>query len=164
MTVIFAATGHRPTRLHATNPYSADNAARLEVFAHGWLVTCRPDVCMTGMALGWDTAWAVAARKLGIAVHAVPAFHGMESRWPAASQAKYHAILAAADEVTFVNGGHTPVGSLFARDEWMVLSATMMVALWDGQQTGGTWHTVKFAQRQGVPVENLWSEYARSQH
>ena len=116
--------------------------------------------CISGMALGADTIFAEAVmhvKSLGWPVRLIAAvpFTGQESRWNARSQQKFHAILAAADEVKVVSeGGYTPA-KMQIRNEWMVNNAHFTLAVWDGRRKGGTWNCIRYALKQGKTVWQL---------
>lgn len=150
-----AATGHRPDKLGG---YGAHVDDRLRKLAFDFLAVEMPDEAISGMALGWDMAFAEAALLLGIPLVAAVPFAGQESKWPAASQARYRSILErAARVVTVCDGGYSPV-KMTARNEWMVDTCDMVVALWNGSP-GGTGNCVAYARRQNRPVINLWILY-----
>src|SRR3546814_15540871 len=89
------------------------------------------------MALGWDTAWALAALDLGVPLTAAVPFCGQEKSWPAESQRRFHSILERAAAVEIVCPGGFAAHKMQTRNEWMVDHADGVVALWDGS-TGGT--------------------------
>jgi hypothetical protein len=61
--VIIAVTGHRPGKLGG---YNADVLSRATLLAAKHLRALDPKEVITGMALGWDTACALAAIRLHI--------------------------------------------------------------------------------------------------
>jgi hypothetical protein len=91
--VIRAATGHRPNKLGGYGPAITD---RLRRGARRFLEAHRDTTeAVGGMALGWDTGWALAALDIGVPLTAAVPFKGQESRWPVESQRLYHWILSA---------------------------------------------------------------------
>ena len=65
--MIVAATGHRPNKLAPLSIcYSTRVLQRLIDLATAYLEKSNPDAVISGMALGWDTAIAIAAIKLNI--------------------------------------------------------------------------------------------------
>lgn len=149
-----AATGHRPSKLGG---YGDDVGARLRRLATDHLIETRPDCVISGMALGWDIEWAVAAIALGIPVLAALPFIGQADAWPKESQARHRGVLAKCAHVTIVcDGGYSP-HKMQRRNEWMVDHATELVALWDGS-SGGTWNCIKYAKKK-LPIINLWPQW-----
>src|SRR3546814_14666189 len=101
--VILAATGHRPGKLGG---YGEDVLARLRKGARSFLERERnATAAISGMALGWDTAWALAALDLGVPLTAAVPFSGQENSWPAESQRRFHSILERAAAVEIVCPG-----------------------------------------------------------
>jgi uncharacterized phage-like protein YoqJ len=160
--VILAGTGHRPARLgfgrmDGYHPLVRD---RLQALARAALLREGPDVVISGMALGWDTALAMAALGLGLPLHAYVPFRGQESRWNADDQVLYHWILGCAAEVVVVSPGGYSAWKMQTRNEAMVDASGTVLALWNGQD-GGTANCVRYAERRGVPVRNLWGSWRR---
>lgn len=157
--MILAATGHRPEKLGG---YGESVAARLRRGATRYLKTqIGVEQVISGMALGWDTAWALAATDLGIPFIAAIPFAGQECRWPTESQERYWALLKKSARVVIVNDGGYHPAKMQSRNCWMVEHSDKLVALWDGS-SGGTANCVKWAETIGKPVENLWPHFARS--
>lgn len=69
--MLIAATGHRPDKLGGYGRHDA----RLEDIARGYLSMLQPAGVITGMALGWDTRFALAALSLGLPLHAAVPFN-----------------------------------------------------------------------------------------
>ncbi len=155
--MIIAGTGHRPNKLGG---YDALAGLKVGLVALEYLKRERPHRVISGMALGWDQELATAALALGIPLWAAIPFDGQEKAWPEESQEKYHDILQAAHSVTVVcEGGYAP-WKMQKRNEWMVDKATKMAALWDGS-AGGTANCIRYAQKMGKPIDNLWDEFVK---
>ena len=149
-----AATGHRPSKL----PLTGYNIKPLISLAGQWLDEVRPDIVISGMALGWDQAVALAAIEQGILLYAYVPFIGQADKWPPQSHATYQRILQACDEVKVIcPGGYSPE-KMQRRNEAMVHDCDQLLALWDGSP-GGTGNCVAYAEIEGCPVENLWDRY-----
>lgn len=158
--MIVAGTGHRPNKLGG---YSTEAKARLVRIAMRGL--CRPHTtkAITGMALGWDTALAVACWTLNIPFTAAVPFRGQESRWPKESQELYHWLLDRAKEVVYVcDAGYAP-WKMQVRNEWMIDNCDSVLALWDGSK-GGTGNCIAYADKVGRPIVNLYEEYKNEHH
>jgi hypothetical protein len=152
-------TGHRP---HLLGGYLVQPA--LEHLALITLADMRPQRVCTGMALGWDQAIAAACITLDIPFVAVlPGFAsgGYQcTRWPAASQARFHQLLAAAAEIErcpFPGAGR----EFHHRDQRLVERCDDLLALWNGDPKTGTGITVTMAR--GKPVHNVWGAWHGSQ-
>jgi len=147
-------TGHRQV------PYPNGSFAKLVDFAREKLAELQPDMVLSGMALGWDQACAIAAIQLSIPLHAVVPFSSQYIRWPEKQQFIFAKILCKADEVTVLHRGSpsdktAAVRLLNERNVWMVRRADMVLALYSGRP-GGTRNAVNFAKGIGKPVVNVW--------
>lgn len=108
---------------------------------------------ITGMAIGVDTVVARAAMELkeeyGADVRIVAAvpFKGQECKWPLSAQQEYNAIIASCDEVVYVcDEGYAP-WKMQKRNEYMVDRSNKVVAVWNGDMSGGTYNCVKYAKK-----------------
>lgn len=149
--MIIAGTGHRPPKLGG---YSTDVLRRLVTFATDHLDFHRPTRVISGMALGWDTALAIAATRLEIPWTAAIPFPAQPDRWPESSRARYHKLLDRAADVVTLADTYSPQ-AMQTRNEWMVDHADQVWALWNGTP-GGTSNCLTYAARTARPVVNLW--------
>ena len=158
-TLILSATGHRPNKIGG---YSADADTKRCQLAHDFLKprADRLKHVISGMALGWDMAWAEAALALSISFIAAVPFNGQDSLWPALSQKRYKVLLQHAKKVVVVCAGGYDVWKMQKRNEWMVDNSAAIVALWNGT-SGGTANCVRYANLKKVPVVNLWAKWAK---
>lgn len=150
--MIIAATGHRPDK---SGGYGAAADQRRRDLAFDYLAERRPRYVISGMALGWDTAFAEAAYNLGIPFVAAVPFRGQDSRWPEHSRQVFRALLAVAAEVVIVSPGLYTAYAMHRRNEWMVDRCDRVCALWDGSD-GGTGSCLKYARKMGKPIDNVW--------
>ena len=152
-----AGTGHRPSKLGGYSPGLQD---KLIALAKNYLSTL-PEPCdhmiITGMALGWDQALAVAAIHLGFPLTCVIPFKGQEKVWPLNEQEQYHKILEHA-HTAITLAEEFSVKAMYDRNIWMVDHSDRMVALYDGSG-GGTAHCLRYAQSKSIPIDNLWEKY-----
>lgn len=96
---IICGTGHRPQKLDGFGHKAQHMLVNL---AEDWLADNKPDRVISGGALGWDTALALAALKCGIYLTVAVPFVGQESKWPSESQEIYRGILERANYVHVV--------------------------------------------------------------
>jgi len=156
MSLVIAATGHRPNKLGG---YNELNQQKLVKLAYDYLCELQPDGVISGLALGWDMAFAEAARLLSIPLHGAVPFAGQESRWPVESQREWRRLIDSCTSVTVVSDGGYHPEKMQIRNEWMVDRAHRLCALWDGSR-GGTGSCIRYAmQRQVITIDNLWSEW-----
>lgn len=140
MTVV-SATGHRPDKLGG---YSTAARVRLTRFAESVIPSYSPTEFVSGMALGWDTACALACLSLGVPLVAAVPFEGQESRWPEESQRLFRWILSRASRVVVVSPGGYAAFKMQVRNQWMVDNCDRILALWDGT-SGGTSNCIAYA-------------------
>jgi uncharacterized phage-like protein YoqJ len=154
--MIVAATGHRPEKCGGYG--AAAKAVRVGI-AESYLKTVRPSEVIVGMALGWDQDVALAALNLGLPYTAALPFSGQETAWPIASQDLYWSLVQLAAKVIVVSPGGYSTRAMHARNRWMVDRCDSLMALWNGDITGGTANCVVYAEKKGKPIVNLWAEY-----
>ncbi|AFZ11366.1 hypothetical protein Cri9333_0392 [Crinalium epipsammum PCC 9333] len=161
---IVGVTGHRPQKLAPANVcYSDEVLKQLTRLALIHLRKLEPCQVITGMALGWDCAIAIAALHLEIPVVAAVPFEGQELQWPEQSQIRYKKILrkisANNGEIVIVSQGGYSGEKMLLRDEYIVDNSKIILALWDGGASGGTAHTVKYAKKKKLDIVNVWSDW-----
>jgi uncharacterized phage-like protein YoqJ len=155
---IIAVTGHRPEKLGG---HGADVLSRLTLLAARYLRVLNPSEVITGMALGWDTACALAAIRLHIPFVAALPFEGQASRWSVEQRAMYHTILTHASEVVTVATARTdPMFNYQSRNEWMADRCEELLVLWDGSP-GGTANMIRYATGPGRwrKLYNVWEDW-----
>lgn len=148
-----AATGHRPDKLGGYNQKAFE---KLYDIAFDWLMKEQPHKCISGMALGWDQAFAKAAMDLGIKVIAAIPFKGQSDVWPVQSRNFYNKLLK--NELcrkVIVNDGAYQYWFMQTRNEWMVDHCDKLLAMWDGS-TGGTYNCIKYARKKEIEIINLY--------
>ena len=150
---ITAGTGHRPPKLGGYRPEVTNALYRM---ARTWLTEQRPGCVISGMALGWDQALAMAAYDVGIPFHAYVPFKGQESTWPQESRDMHHMLLKRAARIVHVCEPGYAAWKMQRRNEAMVDACTHVLALWDGS-SGGTENCVKYAEKKRKPIINLWA-------
>jgi uncharacterized phage-like protein YoqJ len=153
--MIVAGTGHRPGKAY---PHGDDALWQLIHLAESALAEIKPTAVISGMALGFDTALAKASLRLGIPLWAYIPFVGQEGRWPTPSQVRYHLLLNQAERVRVVCRGGFSAEKMMARNRAMVDDSQLVLALYDGSNSG-TGNAVVYAKGRGVPIRNLWSRW-----
>lgn len=156
MALVIAATGHRPNKLGG---YGAKTFKKLVRTADQYLRQWQPDSTISGMALGWDMAFAQASVELGIPFHAAVPFEGPQSQWPASSQRYWEGLIKLAASVTVVSSGAYHPEKMQIRNEWMVNRSHRLCALWDGS-AGGTGNCIRYAESNPkVSIDNVWPQW-----
>lgn len=160
--MIWSTTGHRPGI--STFPDTDLYFRKLVRLATTWIEASedRLAVAITGMALGWDQAFAQACAGYGIPFVAAVPFVGQEVRWSAYDQARYRRLIGKAHRVEIVSQSDEDLPSAYyVRNRWMIDNSQSLVCLYDGRPRGGTYYTVAYATKKQMPVENLWSKWVR---
>lgn len=159
--MVIAVTGHRPPKLGGFGP---DVFKRLVSLAGYELTPYAPgnaegDRVITGMALGWDQAVAIACIKLSIPFTAAVPCQGQENMWPESSRQLYWKILGhELCKMELVTAAPYSPRLMQVRNEWMVDRADKILALWDGS-SGGTGNCVKYARAKGKPIDVCWDRW-----
>lgn len=153
----YAGSGHRPDKLGGYLNWPTTKAGLL-AFARHQLRALGVTRVISGMAQGWDQVLAVAAITEGIPFTAAIPCRGFELRWPVETRFKYASILLRADHTHVVCDGDFAIWKLQKRNEWMVDQCGKVLALWDGSP-GGTLNCIKYANKRGAEVKNVWDEW-----
>lgn len=153
--MIVSATGHRP---HKLGGYGDDVFERLTRLAMVALRRLEPFHVISGMALGWDQAVAMAAARLSIPYTAACPFEDMHVKWPEHAKHRFIWLHEQAQHVEYVSPGDYAPWKMQARNIWMVNRADKMLALWDGS-VGGTENCLDHALLMGVPMVNVWGDW-----
>lgn len=167
-----ALTGHRPNKLAGYDlghQFYVRLQARLEALLVEGLGKHEHLSLHSGMALGADTVWSMAALNVReqhrdrISFVAEVPVMTQSQRWPSrVDRDRWASHLAVADEVHVYAQAYSPQ-CLWARNRAMIDAAQLLLAVWDGQPGGGTAGAVDYAQKHGVRVyridpAQLWNE------
>lgn len=167
---IVTVTGHRPK--YFRDGYSEKTTDILLNISYDWLDTNKPDLVYIGVALGWDICCAKSCISLHIPFVASVPFRNQDAKWSPKQQKEYRWLLTQADKIVYIDeltdsqylvknsklGLYNPY-KLLLRNNWMIDQCTEVVAMWNGEATGGTYQAVKYAKSKGLTVTNLWGEY-----
>ena len=85
-----------------------------------------------------------------IRLFAAPAFRGMEKQWEKDWQKKYHAVLQASNDITFVSD-KPGRAAFFRRNKWMVDRSKRVIGVYTGAP-GGTKETIAYAEKLGREI------------
>lgn len=142
--MIVAFTGHRPNKLGG---YNIPNPIYNHIYSQidQVLKSLKPERVISGMALGIDQWAAIIAKRLNIPFTAAIPFEGQEGNWPSASQKTYKQLLSFAEEKVIVCEGSYAASKMQIRNEWMVDRCDTLIAVYNGDATGGTANCVRYA-------------------
>jgi uncharacterized phage-like protein YoqJ len=148
--MILAITGHRP---HKLGGYIIPNPIANEVITklRESLVILKPEVVLSGMALGVDQWVAQICIDLGVPFDAIIAFEGYETKWPRQSQDWFKHLMAKARKKVLLSTGAYSPSLLHERNYWLVNNSDALLAVWDGRPGSGTASCVQYAQLKQPP-------------
>lgn len=117
------------------------------------------DTILCGMASGWDLALGRIAMIMEFNVWTVRPWAGHRPRVSEISM--YEALESYAQRHVITNDSLFYPGPWCyqIRNEWMVDNGDQGLALWNGKESGGTYNCIKYAEKKGKPVVNIWRNY-----
>lgn len=80
---------------------------------------------------------------------------GQDRGWPQAEKEEFHRLLGQADIQTCLSQEYTK-GCMHTRNRYMVDSSSLLIAFYNGDKTGGTAYTCRYAAKKGIQVINLF--------
>lgn len=150
------------SRLAAESHDLRDPLEVLVELAEEYLRKLKPALVITGMALGWDTAIALACVRLGLPFLSALPFPKQASRWPQKDQDRHAFLLKRAALVVVIGSNELADADIRAamqwRNEFMVDHAQLVLACFDGS-AGGTANCVEDARAQGKTIVNTYSRW-----
>jgi uncharacterized phage-like protein YoqJ len=121
------------------------------------------DTFICGGALGFDTEAAIEVLKLKkkkykeIKLHIYAPCQGQDARWNSRDQRLYKEILSRADYVDMPNTLYNNQ-CMKVRNYKMVDSSAYLIAYYDGTFASGTGQTVRYGEKCGLEIVNLYNE------
>lgn len=108
---------------------------------------------VSGMALGFDQWFAIEAVKLGCELHAYLPFPAEDQsrKWNDADRAGYQSLLGLSTLIRH-EADAFEFAAYHRRNQAMVDSADLMVAMTNGKRSGGTWDCLGRIVRAGTPT------------
>lgn len=156
MKKILAMTGHRPHLFPCKYDEQDVWAYNVKKEIRNFILRYNPDICISGMAIGADTWFAEEAIKAKIPLHAYIPFKGQGNAWPEFVKARYNKIIKEASLVKCISESYNKQ-VFFERDKAMVNDCDEMLSIRDpGVTKGGTVYTIKYAEKMGKKVTNIW--------
>ncbi len=157
-------TGHRPSGFvwdYEDKDYALhkDYLLRLEYFIEHAIIHNQTQRFICGSALGADADCAETIIRLRkkypyIKLQIAEAYEKYGENYAPKNKARYLAIMAHADSVYNACKQFTPWCTA-RRNQYMVDNADMLIAIWNGEEKGGTFNTVKYALKKGLPIRYL---------
>jgi len=118
------------------------------------------DHFIVGMALGVDLDFAEAVIKSKqnflhkIVLEAAIPCCTQTKFWSDEDKSRYNMILTHCDIVNVISETYTR-WCMSKRNKYMVDKADHVIAVWNGQQKGGTWNTIKYVEKCNKPLEYI---------
>ncbi|MCY8549487.1 DUF1273 domain-containing protein [Bacillus haynesii] len=158
-----AFTGHRPDKLFGYDPLEEGNMRlflKLKTLVERLINRRGIDTFVSGMALGsdmWSAQVVLSLRKKYPHIKlicAVPCMNQSE-KWKREDKDTYHNILKDADHICYISKENYTPWCMQRRNEWMIDNSKFLIAIWDGVEAGGTWNTVKYANKRQRSIIRL---------
>lgn len=151
--MIIAFSGHRPNKLDGYDPGNQTRTMiRMALMQLIENIETKNVTFISGMAQGFDqdAAWCIVHYRNNFypdfKLHAYLPCEGQDYLWPTIAKQSYHSLLEQANEVVLVNKGTYASWKMLARNKAMVDKCDLLIACWNGEEKGGTWHTINYAQ------------------
>ena len=112
---------------------------------------------ISGGALGVDMDFAEAVlyfrdkKHYDISLEIAIPCPNQDLKWSTQDKDRYKTILDSADVKTLVNEHYTSF-CMHKRNEYMVDNSDLVLAFWNGEDSGGTFYTLSYAQKKGKRV------------
>lgn len=154
---VVAFTGHRPERLRGLG---GDRTDQVRKAIDEYLDQLKPSMVISGMAQGVDMIAFHSARLRDIPVIAAVPWKGHAGQWSASKRNEYLALLEQAEDVVITSPVEDYELSVYSvRNRWMVDKCTVLAAVWDGSDDGGTYDAIRYARRISRPINYLQWRY-----
>lgn len=156
---IVCVTGHRPNKLYGYDLNNSKYKELIKVFKK-FLKEKNCKEAFSGMALGVDTAFALAVLELkaegfDIKLHcAIPCLNHSSKWFNKVDIDRYNRILSMADTVVIVTEEEYKPYLMQIRNQYMVDRADIVLSVWDGSN-GGTGNCVKYSEKKGKQRYNI---------
>lgn len=148
-------TGHRYKSFHFKTDEAHEDCLKIKQLMKEQIINLRENYkviqYISGMALAVDQWAAEIVLELKednpfITLHcALPSEH-QTNGWTEKQQDRYFKILRKCDKETWVQDDYTP-DCFMKRNKFMVDNSDFVLAVWNGQKSGGTYQTISYAKK-----------------
>ena len=111
---------------------------------------------ISGMALGVDLDFAETVLKLrkkyAITLECALPCPEQAAKWDKKAKSRYEKILRKADIVTLVSDKYDSQ-CMLKRNRYMVDKSGLVIAVFNGIESGGTWYTMNYAKKEHKTIE-----------
>ncbi len=154
-----AFTGHRPHKLPWRYDEASEGCVQLKAVLASQIAKLIENGVtdfLSGMALGVDIicselVLAQREKNPALKIHCILPCVEQDVKWPASARERYHSILRRADSIVYVNRGYQK-NCMLERDRFLVEWSDCLLAVYNGEQRGGTAATVRYAKRAGREI------------
>ena len=155
MKKICCCTGHRPQKFpwnygegKEHKKYLAEMTRQIEK-----LIDSGYTYFISGGAIGVDMDFADAVLQVkkqykDIMLEIAVPCRNQDLKWSKDDKKRYEKILSNADFVNVLSESYTSF-CMQKRNEYMVDKSNLVLAFWNGEEIGGTWNTINYAERKG---------------
>ena len=155
--MIIAVTGHRPDRLWGYN-LSHSKYKELSSLMYNFLEKNNAIYCISGMALGVDTVFAITSIKYrnnnpskNIIVECAIPCRNHTSKWQQEDKLRYLRMIEEADIITKVSNESYQPWLMQKRNEYMVDKCELLLGIWNGSK-GGTGNCINYAKKKNREI------------
>lgn len=152
-------TGHRPGKLPCGYNWDDPAARTIRAWMRDHLRKIEGEVkACTGMALGADLFFAAVCYWEKVPYIAFCPCWGQENKWPKESQDRYMSLLRQAEEIVYVHNSPYPGPQcMLQRNQAMIdwlgkAEKSLLLAIWNGDQKGGTADAIRRAKKVGLDI------------
>ncbi len=154
-----AFTGHRPKKFPWKYDETDSRCVELKAVLTeqiGLLAEAGVTQFLSGMAEAVDTWAALSVLDLreknpAIKLHCILPCTAQAEKWSASSRELYRSILERADSVVYVSRDYHK-NCMLDRNRFLVEHASTLLAVYNGEQRGGTAATMRYAQKMGREI------------
>lgn len=153
-------TGHRPkgfpfrygvdVQKHNAYLQALEQKIRLAIIEYG--ITN----FISGMALGADLDFAEVVLKLKnkypVTLECAIPCPNQTLKWTREDKLRYESILERADKISLISKRYSP-DCMLKRNRYMVDKSDLVIAVFNGTESGGTWYTIHYAKNQNKHME-----------
>jgi len=119
------------------------------------LIQLKPEIAISGFAIGFDTIAAEICVELKIPLIAAIPFIGQEILWSKEDKDKYHNLLDLAEEVVIVSSGPYASWKLQKRNEYIADNMDEGIVCYDGKSFGGTKNFINYANKKRKSIRYI---------
>lgn len=153
-------TGHRPKGFpfnygidtYKHNAYLQALEQKIELAINKYSITN----FISGMALGVDLDFAEIVLKLRnsypVTLECAIPCPNQTLKWNEKDKLRYERILKSADKTELISERYTPE-CMLKRNRYMVDKSELVIAVFNGKQTGGTYYTINYAESANKIIE-----------